>query len=180
MKYLPFVFLLLLTLAGLCSCQSSSKLPEEALAAPAAESADKTGRDSAELAYALVNKTWCSNDEAASLILLLVHGQDTYDNFAQRRDALVSEGFMSAAWKLEAEEPVTKGTLAYMLCRALDIKGGLLLHLAPCRRYAYREAVYQDLMVRGGDNEPLTGPEVVGIMSRAGQRKAGQELQRNP
>jgi len=140
MKYLPFVFLLLLTLAGLCSCQSSSKLPEEALAAPAAESADKAGRDSAELAFTLVNKTWCSNDE----------------------------------------EPVTKGTLAYRLGRALDIKGGLMLRLAPCRRYAYREAVYQDLMVRGGDNEPLTGPEVVGIMSRAGQRKAGQMLQRNP
>jgi hypothetical protein len=183
MKHLYSFLLLSLVSIGLCSCQSPSRLP-----APASESAPPetaappenaaTGRTSAELTYTLARQTWCSNDEAASLILLLVHGQDPFTSFEQRQAALISQGFISPSWKLQATEPVTKGTLAYMLCRALDMKGGLFFRLAPCRRYAYREAVYQALMMRGSEFEPLTGPEVVGIMGTAGRLKAGQTLQK--
>jgi len=60
-----------------------------------------------------------------------------------------------------------KGTLAYMVCKALDLQGGVMMHLVPVRRYAYREAVVQNLMFRGSEWEPLTGPEVVAILGRA-------------
>ncbi len=59
-----------------------------------------------------------------------------------------------------------------MVCRALSIKGGLMMNLIPSRRYAYREAVYQGLMRSGSESEPLTGPEAVGILSRAGRLQA--------
>jgi hypothetical protein len=180
MKSLRYFLLISFALVGLCSCQSSSKTPAQAIDPASMEQASGPGRDSAELAYALANKTWCSNDDAASLILLLADGQDAYPDFDRRRAALASQGIMTAAWNLRADEPVTKGTLAYMLCRTLKIEGGLMYRLAPCRRYAYREVVYQGLMMRGGEDEPLTGPEVVGIMSRAGQLKAGQALRTKP
>jgi hypothetical protein len=180
MKSLKYFFLVSLTLVGMCSCQSPSKQQAKAIAPPPTEQTTAPGRDSAELAYTLATQTWCSNDDAASLILLLANGRDASPDFEQRRASLASQGIMPAAWNLNADDPVTKGALAYMLCKTLNVKGGLMYRLAPCRRYAYREAVYLGWMLRGGDNEPLTGPEVVGIMSRAGQLKAQQTLRTNP
>ena len=37
----------------------------------------------------------------------------------------------------------------------------------PSRRYAYREALHYELMTPGSVNEPLTAPEVIGILGRA-------------
>ena len=123
--------------------------------------------DSAELAYALANKTWCTNNEAASLVLALVEGQDNTTAFQERLGALEARGIVQSQWNLQADQPVTAGTLGYMVTHALDIKGGLLYRLIPCRRYAYREAIDAGLLERGAEYQPLTGPEVVAVMHRA-------------
>lgn len=130
--------------------------------------------DSAELAYDLALEPWCTNNQAASMILLLVDGQDGHNRFDQRLLALDSRDLARANWNLEAEEPVTKGTLAFMVCRALDIEGGLLMRVMPSRRYAYREAVYARLMSAGSSYEPVTGPEAVGIFSRAARYRQNE------
>ena len=132
-----------------------------------AVSDDTVSRDSGELAYELAGKTWCTNDEACSMVLLMLDGEDRNEDFEHRLAALDFKGLVDAAWNIQPDEPATKGTVAFMLCRALDIKGGLMMHLLPCRRYAYRTAVYHGLMDRGSENEPLTGPEFVGIVGRA-------------
>jgi len=142
----------------LVSCQSGTVMTEET--APIA-------RDSGALAYQLSSQMWCTNDQACSMLLHLVDGQDPHENFDQRLVALDVKGMADASWDIQADQPVTKGTLAFMLCRALEIKGGVMMHLIPSRRYAYKEAVFQNLMLRGSENEPLTGPEAVGIFGRA-------------
>lgn len=149
----------------LCSCQ----------AAPTESSITAPGKDSAALAYELSQKKWCSNDEACSLVLHLMDGRDESQNFAQRLDTLQQRRILSDTWDLQADQPVTKGTVAYMLCRALDLEGGLFMHVIPSRRYAYREAVYANLMQRGSDTEPLTGPEAVGIVGRAARMNDSDE-----
>jgi len=123
--------------------------------------------DSAQLAYELALQPWCSNNQAMSMVLFLVDGQDNHNHFDQRVLTLDTRQLAQADWQLQAQEPVTKGTLAFMLCRALNIEGGLLMHLVPSRRYAYREAVYHRLMAAGSSYEPVTGPEAVGVFSRA-------------
>ncbi len=128
-------------------------------------------RNSAAMAYKLMHKTWCSNDDAFSMVLLLFTGQDRCKDFAQRLALLKQQGLADKSWHLNADKTVTKGTLAYMLCKGLKIKGGVVMHLLDIRRYAYREAVYNKLMQPGSEYEPLTGPEVVGIMNRAGNYK---------
>jgi len=155
----------------LASCQASQPLPT-AVPAPAAQTAD--ARDSAALAYELAAKRWCTNDDACSLVLCLLDGQDAHGGFDQRLAGLQARGLAPAGWRLQADQPVTNGTLAYMLCRALNIKGGIMMHLLPGPRYAYREAEYHGLMPKGSAWEPLTGPEVVGIMGRAALLKEGQ------
>jgi hypothetical protein len=157
-----------------CSCQTNMSLErkfEPSSGVLAAES-----RDSADLAYRLSSQTWCSNDEACSMVLLLIDGEDRYQGFDDRLIALDAKGVADASWDIEAEEPVSKGTLAYMLCRTLGLKGGVILRLLPSRRYAYREAVYKGLMAKGSAGEPLTGPEAVGIIGRAARMKEGETI----
>jgi len=129
---------------------------------------------SAELAYKLAFKKWGTNAEACSMMLYLVEGEDQGETFEQKQQLLQSRGILPGDWDLSATEPVRKGTLALMLCRALDIKGGLFMRLVGGRRYAYREAVYLDLMQGGSEREYLTGPEVVDIMGRVARMKQTQ------
>jgi len=178
------VFMIAVAAAALGSCQMNGAAgtagqqgPEAAgPQAPAVEKTTvgaKAARSGAELAYELAQEKWCSNDSAFSLVLHMVDGQDSCGSFTERMELLKSKGLLRPDWQFAAGEPVTKGTLAYLVCRALDVKGGLLLRLLPSKRYAYREAVYQELVTRGSEHEPLTGPEAVGIMGRAA--RMGQE-----
>ena len=153
---------------AICSCQVAPS-------AERAESVAAAGKDGGELAYELSQKKWCSNDEACSMVLHLVGGGDECASFAERLEKLKGQDVVVDGWKLEADEPVTKGTLAYMLCQALKIDGGLLMHIVPGRRYAYREMVYREIMSKGSEYEPLTGPEAVGIVGRAARMQDSGE-----
>ena len=159
---------------GLIAASCQSPQPVEVVFVDAEFSNTLPERDSAQLAYELSQKTWCSNNDAFSMVILLMDGEDKYHNFDERIVALDVKGIANAAWDIDADKPVTKGTLAYMLCRAMDIKGGLMMRLFDSRRYSYREAVSQGLMLKGSESEPLTGPEVVGIMGRAARMKNAQ------
>ena len=135
------------------------------------ENADATDDGSAELAFKLAFKKWCTNAEACSMMLYLTEGEDRGETLEQKQQLLKSKGILPGDWDLSATEPVRKGTLALMLCRALDIKGGLFMHLVGGSRYAYRETVYLELMQGGSEREYLTGPEVVDIMGRVARMK---------
>jgi hypothetical protein len=166
MRKYTVLLLMVAVVAAVAGCQSNTVTVARPTGELAAESVD-----SAELAYKLSSQKWCSNDQGCSMVLLLVEGEDRYTSFEQRLAALESKGFADGSWNLQEEEPVNKGTLAYMLCRGLGIKGGVMMQLIGGRRYAYREAIFQGLMLRGSENEPLTGPEVVGIMGRSSRIK---------
>ena len=171
----PLSHMLMLVLLGmlLCSCQTvdiSRKVE------PSSGVLAEDSRDSADLAYNLSSQTWCTNDEACSMVLLMIDGEDRYQSFNDRLIALDAKGVAQASWDIDADEPVTKGTLAYMLCRTLGLKGGIMLNLVPCRRYAYREVVYHGLMEKGSEWEPLTGPEAIGIIGRAARMKEGESI----
>lgn len=152
-----FVLVLMGILAS--SCQSSR--------APQSNAASLSTQDSASLAYELASERWCTNNQACAMVLMLVDDEDSSKSFDARLAALQSKGFVEPGWSLVANDPVTKGTLGYMLYRALDIEGGVMIQVLPLRRYGYREVVHAGLMLRGSEYEPLTGPEVVGIMGRA-------------
>ncbi len=138
------------------------------------EDAEATDDGSAELAFKLAFKKWGTNAEACSMMLYLVECEDRGKTFEQKQQLLQSKGILPDDLDLSATEPVRKGTLALMLCRALDIKGGLFMRLVGGTRYAYREAVYLELMQGGSEREYLTGPEVVDIMGRVARMKQTQ------
>jgi hypothetical protein len=89
------------------------------------------------------------------------------DAAATRQEA-VGLGLIDPAWDLADGAPLSKGTLAFMLMKALNIKGGVTTAIfGPSRRYAFRELVYLRLMKGGADMEYVTGRELLDILTNA-------------
>lgn len=153
------LLLAVMFMAELCSCQSRPLPP---LPAPGAG----MSVDSATLGYELASRPWCTNQDAASMVLLMMEGEDRYQSFDERLAVLENRGWIQPGWNLRAEDSVTKGTLAYMVCAATETRGGVMMHLLPSRRYAYIEAVHLGYLERGSENEPVTGPEALGVFGR--------------
>jgi hypothetical protein len=77
-------------------------------------------------------------------------------------------GLVDPAWGIESASPVDKGTVAYMLVKALGIKGGLTMSVfGPSRRYAFRELVFLRIMKGGTPGELITGRELIDVLSAA-------------
>jgi hypothetical protein len=93
--------------------------------------------------------------------------------------ALKEKGIVPADWNDAAESKLTKGTLAYLLCKALDIKGGATMRLTgTSRRYALRECIYVGLMGVGSTDEYVSGRELLDVMQRAAIWKSEGSLDR--
>ena len=105
-------------------------------------------------------------------------------------------------WKYEAEKPLTRGIVSYMICKVLKIKGGLTMRVinaakscaglmcsglkiknglaAPdigmTKRYAYLECLDMGLMPAGHKETFLTGHDLLALMYRIEQHiKAGEK-----
>ena len=164
MNTLSKILILFLVAMAAVSCQSSVDFGRTTL--PVEQQPDPP-INSAGLAYELSQKTWCSNDEAFSMMLLMVVEEDRCLDFNERHIELTVKGLADGSWNLSPSDPVTKGTLAFMVIRAINLKTGVMMYVLPSRRYAYREALHYELMTPGSVNEPLTAPEVIGILGRA-------------
>ena len=139
--------------------------------------ADKEGVSDAEFLYNLTNKRYCSTDDAYQGILYFVDGQDSSADFKERVARVQMHGLVKKSWKHNPQGPITKGKVAYMFARALEIPGGLMYNITNgCPRYALRELIYQDIIRIGSEDDKLSGAEYVGILGRADdyRQAAGQ------
>jgi len=115
-------------------------------------------------------------NDALRGVLMLLDGDDKAKTFQQRIDALAAKGVTPADWTYDASRPVTKGRLAYMICRACEVGGGVMMHLTgPSQRYCLRELQYLRMMSPGSVFAEITGSEYVAVLSRADTyRRTGQ------
>lgn len=106
--------------------------------------------------------------DACRLAVGLAKDAPAEGDAAATRQEAVGLGLIDPAWDLADGAPLTKGTLAYMLVKALNIQGGLTMALfGPSRRYAFREAVFLRLMKGGADMEYVSGRELLDILTNA-------------
>jgi hypothetical protein len=110
--------------------------------------------------------------EAYRVILVLADGEERYDNFASREEALLARGWVRPAWNLRREACINRGSLAYIISRALAIRGGInynlygrWLHLGD-RRTAVRELEYMGLMNPGPTYQFMSGAEFVFLIGQ--------------
>lgn len=119
--------------------------------------------------------------EAYRAMLLLADGREQYADFEARRAALQERGIVRPAWNLQREACIDRGSVAYMVCRILQIRGGVNFNLfAPLgigdRRYAVRELIYMGMMTPGASYRYLTGGELVELLAEADRYMASRGL----
>ena len=109
-----------------------------------------------------------SQNDAFRGVLMLLEIDDAKDTFRGRTEKLVAKGIVDSWWDFQADKPITRGKVAYMLYQACKVSGGVILTLTgPSRRYCLRELQYQGFVSKGSVFAPVTGGEYVGILARA-------------
>ncbi len=113
--------------------------------------------------------------DACRAVLSLVQDEHTDADFEAVRKDLEARGIVEAGWDLRADSPLDRGTLAFMLCRALGIRGGLTMAVfGTSRRYALRECVHLGLLPGGTAGQYVSGRELIDALGNADlYREAG-------
>jgi hypothetical protein len=124
--------------------------------------------------HGLTDKPVTSNNEALHGLILLAEGSDPNQSYAERIQWLKQRNWIDGRFDRPAEEAVTRGTVARVLCHILDINGGLTMRVLGAHpRYATRELVYLDILPPSSDQQGLSGIQFVGLISRAEAFKEG-------
>jgi len=145
----------------LAGCQAGGSIA-------AGESTLPPGEDSAAFFDRLSSQENVSENDAVRGLLYFVDGKDEAESFTQRVESLRGRGLVSDAWSFDADRPLTRGKLAYMIYQACDIPGGVTLLLTgPSQRYCLRELQYQGFVPPGSGWGPVSGIEYVSVLSRA-------------
>jgi hypothetical protein len=110
--------------------------------------------------------------EAYRAMLVLADGEDPYTSFEEREAALLERGIARRAWGLEREEPIDRGSAAFMITRILKIRGGVNLAILGGlgigdRRYAVRELVWLGMLAPAPPYRYMTGSELVDVLAKA-------------
>lgn len=110
--------------------------------------------------------------EAYRAVLMLADGEDRLDSFAAREEDLLARKIIRPEWKLTRAAAIDRGSVAYMVCRVLQIRGGVNFRTLGAlgigdRRYAARELAYLDLMDRTPPYRYMSGAELVDLMAKA-------------
>jgi hypothetical protein len=120
-----------------------------------------------EFWHQLSERPLTANDEAFHGLLLYVDGNDPNENFEQRVAAMKARKMLSKNFDQPANQAVHRGVLAMAICRALDIRGGVNMHLlGPTPRYATRELMWVGIYPVSSPRQTFSGTEFLGIMGR--------------
>ena len=140
--------------------------------------ADTPGETDAEFFMSLSYKRVAMVDDGYRAVAILARGKDDLKEPGKCRDFLLERKIALQKWGLAPDEPLTKGKLAYMVCQALGIKGGVTMRLfGPSQRYCLFECEYLELMTGGAPYEHVTGGELVSTIDRADQHKLAEEAE---
>lgn len=156
-RYTATIALLLtgLTLAG---CQATGRAPQLG---------DVPRESTAELMLFVSNEPYVTAEPAYRVVYALQHGEAFTGDFDALRAALVSDGIIASSWPHAPDQYVNRGTIAYMVCKACEIRTGLNWVLTGLGRYAWRELQYRGIAGPGGELGLMRGGELTGLILRA-------------
>jgi len=157
--------LIALTIFLGCSRQAGPQPPS---ATPGASTVGEQTQSADEMDFLgqMVATPKCTVADAVRGVTILINGTDVASTHDERYHYLLDRGVVRPEWKLSADQWIDRGTLAYMLLKAINVKGGINMilfgsHGLGDRRYAYREFLYRDLMRSGVDYNYVSGPEFI-------------------
>ena len=109
-----------------------------------------------------------SNDEAFHAVLLYIDGADPAEDYPGRLEVMKEQGLLPAGFDKPADHAVTVGTMAMVMARALEIKGGLTMRIfGPSPRYALNELLHLQMFPLGSStNQAVSGSEVLSVIGK--------------
>lgn len=151
-----------------------------ALAASAVR-ADTPAESDAQFFMLLVQKPVATMNDGYQAVAMLAEESAELRPADECHKMLTERGIAHENWTEGGSEPLPKGRLAYMLCQALDIKGGLTMRVfGPSDRYCLFECQYLELMPGGAQYQHVTGGELVSAVDRAEMYRAEQRGHESP
>jgi hypothetical protein len=158
-----------MTALSLCGCQTA-RVPQTLV------SQLKTEGDDAQMEFwhRLNDEPVASNDDAFHAVLLYFDGSDSHPDYAARVAAMKQRRMLPGGFNAPPDQAIERGTLAVALVRALQLRGGMMLHvLADNPRYAVRELYYEDIYPLSSPQQTFSGSELVGIIGRVEDYQRG-------
>lgn len=114
--------------------------------------------------------------DISKAIIILMGVENQFIDLGSQITFLKNENILPKKFEkkeFDVTKPLRKGLTAYMFCKALKIKGGILLTLFGVnQRYALKELVHQGVMSSGNVKDVVSGEELVLILTRAGNYMA--------
>ncbi len=143
----------------------------------------------------LVDRGIATYEDGCRAISYFVDVPENTMTFEELVLELKKKGIIRRRWKYKAEKPLTRGIMAYMVCRVLNIKGGLTMRaldgierftslirkklkikgdfalpdFGMNKRYAYLELQNMVLVPTGYKKTFLTGHDLLALMYRIEQ-----------
>jgi len=119
----------------------------------------------------MVRRPKCTFAHAVKAVTILMAAPQTARTFDQQYHFLLDHKVVRPAWKIERDQWIDRGTVSYMLYRAMGLRGGVNMTMFASwglgeRRYAYRELMYRKLAEPGTDYMYVSGPELVTMLGR--------------
>lgn len=146
-----------------------------AIAQAADDDQQQAGDSDAQFFMLLAYKPVASLNDAYQAVAMVVRGDGKVAPADECRKLLVERKIARESWGGDPATPLTKGKLAYMICQALGIKGGLTMRLfGPSERYCFFECQYLELMAGGAAYQHCAGGELVSVIDRADEYKRKQ------
>ncbi|MEW5693929.1 MAG: hypothetical protein AB1765_11615 [Candidatus Hydrogenedentota bacterium] len=115
----------------------------------------------------LAKRDYVTLADACLALCLLLDGPKEKD-FEFQLEFLKKKKILFKETPTDPKIRLAKGTVAVMLCKALKIKGGIMLRLFPDnQKYALKELVYLKLIGDDSINEWISGKELIGWLDKA-------------
>jgi len=118
--------------------------------------------------HGLAEQPVTTHNDALHGLIELANGTDPTNTYEERIAWLCEHGYLDWGFYKPQDQAVTRGTVAHVICRILDIDGGVSMHLiGPHPRYATRELVYREIMEPGTAQQAMSGIAFVGVIGEA-------------
>ena len=145
-----------------CACRLAPVPPDP----PEVDRAVRFGDDFSYFDY-LKTKPRASTADGARLTLLLLGDPAWCKDRDVLKERLLARGAVRKDWEISEYAPLTRGKLAFMMCRAARIRTSIVMQLAPpWERYALREAAYHRLMPLSSTEHYVSGKELLDVVAR--------------
>lgn len=131
--------------------------------------------------HTLAERSIVSNDEAFHAVMLYHPEIEIVDSYDARVATLKEHGLLHQGFDSAANEAITRGDLAVILAKLLEIDGGVTMQLfGPSPRYATRELVYRGIYPPSSPNQTFTGDAFVAMIGRAEDYQRAQVTRGRP